>query len=79
MSRNRFELEVTGPTTCYLKLPGYPDDFKSARCIPLTDLLGNYAGPYVVFDFDASGTLVGIEVVGDDVEPEESGEETKPN
>lgn len=45
--------------------------------MPLVNLMGAYDGPYLVFDFDTTGALVGIEIVGDDVddEDEESDEE----
>lgn len=61
-----FELELTGPTTAYLRLPTHPGKLRGARSVPLVDLLGAYEGPYVVLDFK-DGVLVGIEIVGDDV------------
>jgi hypothetical protein len=76
MSLDKFELEITGPTTAYLKLPTHPGVLKGARTVTLVDLIGAYQGPYVVFDFDQQGVLVGIEVVGEDEDEEESSEET---
>jgi hypothetical protein len=66
MSLHKFELEITGPTTAYLKLPTHPGTLRSARTVTLVDLIGAYKGPYVVFDFDQQGVLVGIEIVGED-------------
>ncbi|AUX40982.1 uncharacterized protein SOCE26_023840 [Sorangium cellulosum] len=71
MSLEKFELEITGPRTAYLKLPTHPGVLKGARSIPLVNLLGAYQGPYVVFDFDQQGVLVGIEIVGEDEEEPE--------
>ncbi len=66
MTTNKFELQITGPTTAYLKLPTHPGLLRNAKNVTLLDLLGAYKGPYVVFDFDSDGILVGIEIVGDD-------------
>ncbi|WP_394849510.1 DUF2283 domain-containing protein [Pendulispora brunnea] len=73
MAIGRFDFKVTGPTTAYLRLPTYPDTAvgASARTVTLPDLMGAYQGPYVVFDFDKDGVLIGIEIVGDDVEAEQ--------
>jgi hypothetical protein len=68
MAINKFELEITGPTTAYLKLPTHPEALRNARSVPLSKIMGAYKGPYVVLDFDTDGVLVGIEVVGDDVD-----------
>jgi hypothetical protein len=70
-----FDLQVTGKTTAYLRLPTHPGTLRGARSLPLTNLLGAYDGPYVVLDFDEAGVLVGIEIVGDDEEDEGSGED----
>ena len=74
MAIGKFELEITGKTTAYLRLPTCPEQLRSARSVPLADVMGAYKGPYVVFDFDQSGTLVGIEIVGDDVEDDSESE-----
>lgn len=66
MTRRRYELRVTGPTTAYLKLQTHPGVLRHAKTVTLVDLLGAYAGPHVVFDFDPDGVLVGIEVVDED-------------
>jgi hypothetical protein len=66
VTTKKFELEITGPTTACLKLPTHPGLLRNANNVTLVDLLGAYKGPYVVFDFDADGVLVGIEIVGDD-------------
>jgi hypothetical protein len=66
MTTGKFELELTGATTAYLRLPTHPGVLRGARTVPLVDLMGAYKGPYVVLDFDPEGVLVGIEVIGDD-------------
>lgn len=72
MAIDKFELEVTGKTTAYLRLPSHPGKLRTARSVPLVQVMGPYNGPYVVFDFDEAGILVGIEIVGDDEEDDES-------
>lgn len=66
MNPKEFELQITGPTTAYLKLPTHPGVLHHAKNVTLVDRLGADKGPYVVFDFDADGVLVGIEIVGED-------------
>lgn len=66
MATKKFELQITGATTAYLKLPTHPGVLRNAKNVTLVDLMGDYKGPYVVFDFDMDGVLVGIEIVGDD-------------
>lgn len=60
--KDKFHLEVTGPSTAYLRLPAYSDELHDARSLPLTNLLGAYKGPYVVLDFK-DDVLVGIEII----------------
>lgn len=71
MTIGKFDLQVTGKTTAYLRLPTHPGELRKARSVPLVSLMGAYDGPYVVFDFDAMGTLVGIEIVGEDEEEDD--------
>lgn len=71
MAIGKFELDITGKTTAYLRLPTHPGQLRGARSVPLVQVMGEYKGPYVVFDFDQSGTLVGIEIVGDDAEEDD--------
>lgn len=66
VTKTKFELQITGPTTAYLKLPTHPGVLRNAKNVTLVDLMGAYKGPYVAFDFDTEGVLVGIEIVGDD-------------
>lgn len=66
MTTGKFELELTGATTAYLRLPTHPGVLRGARSVPLVDIMGAYKGPYLVLDFDSEGVLVGIEVIGDD-------------
>jgi hypothetical protein len=71
MAIGKFELDITGETTAYLRLPVHPGQLRAARSVPPVQVMGAYKGPYVVFDFDQSGTLVGIEIVGDDAEEDD--------
>lgn len=75
MSRRRtdsgigeFQLSISGDhEIAYLRLPNYPRDrpMKTSKSFRLVDLIGPYNGPDMVFDFDQSGSLVGIEVLAD--------------
>jgi hypothetical protein len=62
----RFELRVSegDPDVAYVRLPGHPGETcQMSKSIRLTELLGTYAGPEVVLDFDPDGVLVGIELL----------------
>jgi hypothetical protein len=78
MSMNRFQLDITGRTTAYLKLPTCPEKLRGAHTVTLASLLPAYKGPYVVFDFDDQRTLVGIEVIADDEDDEDEEVEEQP-
>lgn len=71
MAIGKFELQVTGKTTAYLRLPSHPGELRGARSVPLVSVMGAYNGPYIVFDFDNSGAMVGIEIVGEDSDEDE--------
>lgn len=73
MAIGKFELQITGKTTAYLRLPSHPGELRGARSVPLVNVMGAYDGPYIVFDFDESGTMVGVEIVGEDSEDEDDG------
>jgi hypothetical protein len=67
MSMGRFELKVSedDDEVAYLRLPTHSGETtRMSKSVRLVDLLGKYDGPEVVLDFDARGTLVGIEIVG---------------
>jgi len=67
MSLGRFELKVSGDDgeVAYLRLPTHAGEMtRMSKSVRLVDLMGKYNGPDVVLDFDANGTLVGIEIVG---------------
>jgi hypothetical protein len=66
MWTERIEIEFTGPTTAYVRLPEHPGDLRGGKQTQLRELLGRYEGPDVIFDFDKEGRLVGIEILGDD-------------
>ena len=61
-----FSLKISedDPDVAYLRLPSHPGGTcKMSRSIRLIDLLGKYAGPDVVLDFDEKGILVGMEIL----------------
>ena len=49
----------------YLMLPDHPGEGVAtvAKNVRLRDLVGDYNGPDLYFDFDASNTLVGVEIL----------------
>ena len=75
VSTGKFELELHNNKheLAYLKLPSYPlgGYSKVSRSFRLFDILGEYKGPDVVFDFDPDEILVGIEVITDYFDEEE--------
>ena len=67
MANGKIELELseTDSDVAYVSLSRHPS---TAGCvtktIELSSVIPSYKGPLVVLDFDTSGTLIGIEVVG---------------
>lgn len=61
-----FTLSEDDEDVAYLKLKGHPGTRAGVvkRSVSLRELLGDYAGPDVYFDFDEGNVLVGIEIVG---------------
>jgi len=62
----RFELRVSedDQDVAYLRLPSHPGETcKMSKSIRLAELMGSYAGPDVVLDFDQDGVLVGMEIL----------------
>ena len=69
MKKNReLRLEVSDDDeeiVAYLILPGHPGRLSGAikKTVSLRDLIGDYQGPDLFFDFDAGNTVVGIEIL----------------
>ncbi len=63
----RFALNVSDDDggVAYLKLPGHPGNATGIvkRNVCLRDLVGEYEGPDIIFDFDANNRLIGLEIV----------------
>ena len=66
--RAGFNLRVSEDDSdvAYLKLPGHPGESSGVvkRTVSLRDLLANYEGPDLMFDFDDNNVLIGIEILG---------------
>ena len=61
----RFKLSVTSAQdTAYLRFPG-SEGKKTAKNIRMFQLLPGYKGPDIIFDFDETGAVFGIEVLLD--------------
>ncbi len=63
----RFALTVSDDDggVAYLTLPGHPGNAPGVvkRSVCLRDLVGEYEGPDISFDFDANNRLIGVEIV----------------
>lgn len=68
MAAGKMELKVSDEDgdVGYLSLPSHPGPKPGvvAKSVELRDLLGDYEGPDLVLDFDTSGVLIGIEILG---------------
>lgn len=64
----RIQLDISDndDEVAYLKLPSHPGTTPGIvkQSVKLRDLLKDYKGPDINLDFDDSGTLIGIEIVG---------------
>ncbi len=65
---HRISFEATGPTTAYVTLGDRTAGMRSAKQTWLHELIGPHRGPDVIFDFAADGTVIGIEILGADIE-----------
>lgn len=72
-----FELEVSEDGyAAYLYLPGHPGrGTRVTRNVSLADVMGAFDGPYIVFDFDESGRMMGVEFVAGSPEEEDGDDE----
>ena len=65
---HNFELLVSkdDADVAYVRLPGHPGPVPGVvkRSVSLRDLIGEYEGPDLNFDFDKDNTLIGIEILG---------------
>lgn len=62
-----FDLQVSedDPDVAYLRLPGHPGTAPGVvkRTLCLRELIDNYAGPEIKFDFGEGNILIGIEIL----------------
>jgi len=62
-----FDLRVSedDKDVAYLRLPSHPGTVPctTSKSIRLRDIMGDYEGPDLYFDFDLRGILVGIEIL----------------
>ena len=64
----KFELKISEDDcdVAYLSLPGHPGRGVAnvvARQIKISDVINEYLGPDIYFDFDKKGMLIGIEIL----------------
>jgi hypothetical protein len=61
-----FKVSEDDKDVAYLKLPGHPGTIPGVvkRSVSLRELLGDYAGPDIYFNFGEGNVLIGIEIVG---------------
>lgn len=65
-SNIRFEPSTDDPDVAYVAMPDKPIDPSPGivkRSIDLASLVDNYKGPQILLDFDATNTLIGIEII----------------
>ncbi len=66
-SNIRFRPSVDDPDVAYVELPGHPGEGTHGcveRTIGIGELIEEYKGPRIYLDFDDSGELIGIEILG---------------
>jgi len=61
--RTSHNVELTTGDVAYIKLPEFKEDAKVKRTISLRDLVQDFKGTDVEFDFSEDGTLLGIEIL----------------
>ena len=64
----KLSLSSTKPLTAYVYMPKHPKKVKFGivdKTVGLRDLIENFQGPDLFFDFDKDGELIGIEILGD--------------
>lgn len=62
----RLKMKHPSSKTAYIALPGYPEEPEYgvvAKTIAIDDVISDYDGPQVNFDFDANGKMIGIEIL----------------
>ena len=64
MEKIRLKVSADDDEVAYVKLPDHPESgAQVSKTIRLYDCIGKYKGPDLYFDFDESGTLIGIEIL----------------
>jgi hypothetical protein len=63
----RIQLQVSedDEDVAYLRLPAHPGSGPGVvkRTVTLREVLGDYAGPELNFDFDENNVLIGVEIL----------------
>ncbi len=67
MSEKPIQLKVSDddPEMAYLYLPNHPKQIVPGivkKQVRMADLIEGYKGPDIYLDFDASGTIIGLEI-----------------
>ena len=57
------EVQLEKNDVAYIRFPESEKDQKVAQSVSLRDILSNYQGYDVVFDFSEEGILIGIEIL----------------
>ena len=68
MAKRGFDFKVSeeDDDVAYLGLPGHPGFGKKIvhKTLRLRDLVGDYQGPDLYFDFGENNRLIGVEILG---------------
>jgi hypothetical protein len=82
MAEPKIRVKLVGDDahTAYISLPGHPEEAIPGvvqRTVCLDDLIKNFTGPRVHFDFDKDNRLIGIEVLvfGGDFDDDDESED----
>lgn len=68
MTKNKITVKIRGKSsdTAYIAFSGHPSEIIAGvvkKTICLDDLIKDFKGPRVNFDFDKDGVLIGIEIL----------------
>ena len=61
----RLQISKDDEDVAYLKLPDHPGSLPGVvkKTVSLREVLGDYTGPDLNFDFDESNVLIGVEIL----------------
>jgi hypothetical protein len=58
------DIQIEKDDVAYIRLPGFEQGMKVSKTVSLRELVKDYKGCDVMFDFSEDGALLGIEILG---------------